>query len=68
MGTGILIFTGSSRHEFYINMILPDGSENGSFGFLILGRAPKLWIGTNGKNGSKFAILAVPIILNFIWI
>ena len=87
----MLIFTGSLGYEFYKNMILPDGSEDSSFGFLIyassdenamlawtfeehrdsetklvlarLGRAPELWIGANGTNGSKFAILAVPNIL-----
>ena len=66
MGTGILIFIGSSGYEFYKNMILPDGSEEGSFGFLILGGAPELWIEANGRNGSKFAILAVSVIFNFI--
>ena len=60
MGRGILIFTGSSRYEFYKNIILPDGSEDGSFGFLILGRAPEIMDWANGRNGSKFAILAVP--------
>lgn len=66
MGTGILIFTGSLGYEFYKSVILPSGSEDGSFGFLILGKAPELWIEANGRNGSKFAILAVPIIFNFI--
>lgn len=41
-------------------MIFTDESENGSFVFLIWGRAPELWIRANGTNGSKFAILAVP--------
>ena len=68
METGILIFTGSSGYEFYKNMILPDGSEEGSSSFKILGRDPGIMNGANGTNGSKFAILAVPIILNFIWI
>ena len=66
MGREILIFTGSSEYKFYKKMILPDGSENGSSDFLILGRAPELWIEANGTNGSKFAILAVPVIYNFI--
>ena len=59
METGILIFTGSSGYKYYKNMILPSGSEDGSFGFLILVRAPELWIRANATNGSKFAILAV---------
>lgn len=59
MGIGILIFIGSSGYEFYKNIILPDGSEEGSSVFLILGRDPELWIGANGTSGSKFAILAV---------
>lgn len=62
MGRGILIFTGSSGDEFYKSVILPSGSEDGSFGFLILGRAPELWFGANGTNVSKFAILAVPVL------
>ena len=57
-----MIFTGSSGFEFYKNVILPSESEDGSFGFLILGRAPELWIVANGTNGSKFAILAVPVL------
>lgn len=57
-----MIFTGSSGYEFYKNVILPSESEDGSFGFLILGRDPELWIKANGTNGSKFAILAILII------
>lgn len=59
MGIGILIFTGSSGYELYKNMILLSGSEDGSFGFLFLGRAPGIMDWANGMNGSKFAILAV---------
>ena len=62
----MLIFIGSSGYEFYKNIILPDGSEAGSSVFLILGRDPGIMNGANRTNGSKFAILAVPIILNFI--
>lgn len=58
-----MIFTGSSGFEFYKNMILPSESEDGSFGFLILGRDPGIMNWANGRNGSKFAILAVLIIL-----
>lgn len=53
----MLIFIGSSGYEFYKNMILPSGSEDGSFGFFILGRAPELWIGQTEQMGVSLLFL-----------